>query len=198
MIKTTLKVLNEVVRRLVENDEDIDTVTVGDMVDVDTEEMGILPVRVVELVDDVQHATGWDPNSQDKYSHHAVNFTGPGFVGEIDPSSGESGQLVFSANQVVPGSKVKYFFPHLGSELENGQYADWDAYGRETPNPYRKMANKTVHAARARKGDFNGDYNPELDEADADHVGDPRWDDHADPTGKAWDAPPILSPDDEF
>lgn len=30
------------------------------------------------------------------------------------------------------------------------------------------------------------DENQDLDEAEEDHEGDPRWDEHPDPTGKEW------------
>ena len=70
-------------------------IKVGDVVDVDVDEIGILPVRVLELVNDVNVESG-DPDPRNPDA-----FRGPGFVGEIDPNSGESGQMVFSLNQIV-------------------------------------------------------------------------------------------------
>ncbi len=138
--RMTLKELRVIVRRLVETelDDELNTIKVGDVVDVDVDEIGTLPVRVIELVDDVNAAAGprGEPNGP------GADFYGPGFVGEIDPSSGESGTLVFSMNQVMPGSKAKGYFPKLGDEN------DEDDYGRPVQNPYRQVA---IHAYKRRK-----------------------------------------------
>lgn len=190
MKRVTLKELRVIVRRLVENEieDELERVEVGDMVDVDVDEIGTLPVRVIELVDDVNAAAGprGEPNGP------GAEFYGPGFVGEIDPASGESGTLVFSMNQVMPGSKMKGYFPKLGDEF------DEDEYGRPMNNPYRKAAKRHAVASISRPGDYipEGDHADEtgkawdsgLDESDKDHEGDPRWEDHADPTGKEWHA----------
>jgi len=183
--RMSLGELRETIRRLVENelDDELNTVEVGDLVDVDVDEIGTLPVRVIELLDDVRDATGFVPNDPSQRPNKYMDdmFEGPGFVGEIDPTSGESGQMVFSLKQVMPGSKMKGYFPRLGDEN------DEDEYGRPMLNPYRKGARRHAVASISR----NGDYLPEgdeLDESEEDHVGDPRWDNHADPTGKAWDA----------
>lgn len=181
--RMSLGKLRETIRRLVESelDDELNTIEIGDVVDVDHDGLGTLPVRVIEFVDDVRAATGYienDPKHMPN-SHMDMVFRGPGFVGEIDPSSGESGRLVFSMNQVMPGSKMKGYFPKLGDEN------DEDEYGRPTVNPYRQGAKRHAVASRSRKGDYlpEGD----LDESEEDHVRDPRWDNHADPTGKAWD-----------
>lgn len=155
--RVTLKELRVIVRRLVETelDDELERVEVGDMVDVDVDEIGTLPVRVIKMVDDVNKEAGEpDPRRPDV-------FVGPGFVGEIDPSSGESGTMVFSLNQVMPGSKMKGYFPKLGDEF------DEDEYGRPVNNPYRKAARRHAVASISRPGD----YIPETD----------------DPTGKDWD-----------
>lgn len=140
MKRVTLKELRVIVRRLVENelDDELNTVEVGDVVDVTTDEMGTMSVRVLELVDDVNAVAGEpDPRNPE-------DFTGPGFIGEIDPDSGESGQLVFSLNQVVPGSKAKGYFP-------KDEYDDW---GRDVPNPYRKMAKRFTTKANEPEGSY--------------------------------------------
>jgi len=113
--RMTLKELRVIVRRLVETelDDELNTIKVGDVVDVDVDEIGTLPVRVIELVDDVNAAAGprGEPNGP------GADFYGPGFVGEIDPSSGESGTLVFSMNQVMPGSKAKGYNKEYNSQV---------------------------------------------------------------------------------
>jgi hypothetical protein len=139
-----LRELRRVVRRLIESElgSEMNSVEVGDVVDVDVDEVGIIPVRVIELVDDVNKIAGEpDPRQPDI-------FMGPGFVGEIDPSSGESGTLVFSMNQVVPGSKARGYFPKLGDEF------DEDEWGRQTQNPYRKMAKRFATKAIEPKGSY--------------------------------------------
>ena len=190
--RVTLKELRVIVRRIVESqlDDELERVEVGDLVDVDVDEIGTLPVRVISMVDDVNKEAGPpDPRNPEA-------FTGPGFVGEIDPSSGESGTMVFSLNQVMPGSKMKGYFPKLGDEF------DEDEYGRPMNNPYRKGARRHAVASISRVGDYlpeadkdeehpdptGKDWDSGLDESEKDHEGDPRWDNHADPTGKAWDA----------
>jgi len=100
-----LKVIRKLITEALDSEDDLNSIEVGDVVDVDSDEMGTVSVRVIELVDDVNaHAGEPDPRNPG-------DFTGPGFVGEIDPESGESGTLVFSLNQVVPGSKAKGYFP---------------------------------------------------------------------------------------
>jgi hypothetical protein len=148
-MKITIGNLKRLIKESVENDE-INTIEVGDLVDVDVEELGILKVRVTELVDDVQVATGYMKNDPTARVNMDDVFNGPGFVGDIDPDSGESGELVFSANQIVPGSKAKYYFPELGIPYENGRYSNVDGYGREEPNPYKKMARHDVTMSRER------------------------------------------------
>lgn len=172
MKKVTLRELRAIVRRLVEHqlDDELNTVEVGDTVDVDVDEIGILPVRVLELVDDVNTVAGPED------SRKPGKFSGPGFVGEIDPESGESGRLVFSMNQVLPGSKAKGYFPKMGE----------DEYGRDVPNPYRKMARRFATKAIEPEHSYVAGLPDDLEEADEDHEGDARWDDHADPTGKDW------------
>lgn len=140
----TLKELRVIVRRLVEAelDDDLNTVEVGDVVDVHMDEVGTLPVRVIELVDDVNAEAGAaDPRNPS-------DFTGPGFVGEIDPESGESGTLVFSMNQVVPGSKAKGYFP-MGD-------SDWEQDDRDDvpPDLYRKAATRFVTKANEPEGSY--------------------------------------------
>ena len=89
--------------RLIESivEDELNTIEVGDLVDVDTNEDSFSGVRVVELVDDVNSVAG-DPDLRDPSS-----FYGPGFVGETR----DGDELVFSLRQVVPGSKASYFFP---------------------------------------------------------------------------------------
>lgn len=156
--QVSLKELRVIVRRLVENelDAELETVEVGDVVDVDVDEIGTLSVRVLELVDDVNAVSG------PRGAEHGpgADFHGPGFVGEIDPASGESGQLVFSMNQVLPGSKMKGYFPKLGDEF------DEDEYGRPMNNPYRKGAKRHAAASIARPGDYlpEAAYDKDLDD----------------------------------
>jgi hypothetical protein len=139
-MRIRVKELKKLIREALE--DELNTIEVGDVVDVDVDEIGTLPVRVLELVDDVNAVAGEpDPRNPDA-------FKGPGFVGEIDPSSGESGTMVFSMNQVMPGSKAKGYFPKLGDEF------DEDEYGRPTQNPYRNAAKKFAVQARSRPGDF--------------------------------------------
>lgn len=93
-----------------EINHEIPEIQPGDKVDVylpDSFMTHSAPVRVVELVDDVFNATGTSPATDDA-SEESIDFTGPGFVGEFDEESGETGQLVFALNQIVPGSKEKY------------------------------------------------------------------------------------------
>jgi hypothetical protein len=121
-------------------DDDVNSIEVGDVVDVDVTEMGIEKVRVVSLVDDVNAEAG-EPDERDPET-----FTGPGFIG-VDEHGDE---LVYSLNQVVQGSKAKYYFPALGSETADGRYNDWDDYGRDVPNPYKKMASSHSTMSRER------------------------------------------------
>lgn len=111
-------------------EDELNTLEVGDVVDVDLDEVGRLSVRVVELVDDVNAIAG-EPDPRTPH-----RFEGPGFVGEVEPGQDESGEMVFSMNDVVPGSKAKGYFPKFGDE-----YGE-DEWGREVPNPYRKMASR--------------------------------------------------------
>jgi len=138
-----------------ELDDELNTLEVGDMVDVDGPGMGIVPVRITRLVDDVEAETGIErdtSNPDDEF------FEGPGFVGDIDPASGEGGELVFSLHQVMPGSKAKYYFPKLGEpdEWNDNRYGDHDEYGRRVNNPYRAMARKFANQAVSRRGDYVG------------------------------------------
>lgn len=131
-----LSELREIIRTLIESelDDELNTIEVGDIVDVDAEYMGTVPVRVLELVDDVREATGVVFADDEEAFYR--DYVGPGFVGEIDSTSGESGRLVFSLKQVVPGSKMRGYFPKLGDEY------DEDEYGRPTQNPYRQAAKR--------------------------------------------------------
>lgn len=132
---------------------DLDKLEVGDVVDVDVDEIGIMPVRVIEFVDDVNK----DAGPRGKPNGPGYNFHGPGFVGEIDPSSGESGTLVCALSQVLPGSKAKGYFPRLGEPEEwlNGNYGDHDEYGRKVQNPYRKAARQLAQDSISRQGDYS-------------------------------------------
>jgi hypothetical protein len=133
-MKITVRALRRIIKEALDVNSELNTIEIGDLVDVMVDEMGILPVRVIELVDDVNAEAGApDDRSPDE-------FTGPGFVGEIDPTSGESGQLVFSLKQVVPGSKAKGYFPRMGTMTADDRYVDWDDEGRDALNPYRKAA----------------------------------------------------------
>jgi len=126
-------------------DDELNAIEPGDMVDVDIPTVGVVPVRVQRLVGDVNAVAGPpDPREPDV-------FVGPGFYGEIDPNfKYESGEGVFSLNQVVPGSKAKYYFPSLGTVFLGGE--GYDDYGRAVQNPYRKMASQAM-----RKRETSGD-----------------------------------------
>lgn len=126
-------------------ESELNNLEVGDVVDVDQETMGTLPVRILAFVDDVNEETGvmHDPNAPGY-----EDFKGPGFIGEIDPSSGESGTMVFALTQVMPGSKIKGYFPKLGDEY------DEDDWGRKVHNPYRKMAKVNARQAISRPSDY--------------------------------------------
>lgn len=147
--QVTLKELRVIVRRLVEAtlddelDHELNTVEVGDLVDVDVDEIGTMSVRVIELVDDVNVAAG-----EAAPTGPGADFSGPGFVGEIDPRWGEGGTLVFSMNQVMPGSKMKGYFPPLGDQY------DEDEYGRPVNNPYRQGAKRHAVASISRPDDY--------------------------------------------
>lgn len=167
----------ELIRRLVnealEEDpqDDINSIEVGDVVEVEMNEIGTLPVRVIELVDDVRKAIGMPDNER-------PGFKGPGFVGEIDPDSGESGSLVFSLQQVIPGSKAKGYFP---------KDDDW---GRPDPTGGRRQVHATYHARAYDYGSEWADpdekeYNRIMGEADKPEA---RRADHADPSGRNWDS----------
>lgn len=168
--------------------DDLNSIEVGDVVDVHVDEVGILPVRVIELIDDVTAvASGVDPRSPNE-------FIGPGFLGEIDPESGESGRLVFSLKQVLPGSKAKGYFPKLGSQNAAGAFDDFDDYGRPANNPFRKAASRfaTKAISPAGHGPADDEFD-DMDESDkvdgfvANTDADPHKADHADPTGRNWD-----------
>lgn len=108
------------------SEPELNSIQIGDMLDVDMEYEGIYRVRVTELLDDVSSRSGLDSE--------------PGFVGKIekapqDPPN-EGVELVFGLSHIVPGSKAKYFFPDAGNE-----YGE-DDYGRPMNNPYRKMASR--------------------------------------------------------
>lgn len=135
MLKISVGELRKLIRESAD-DPDLNSIEVGDVVDVVTDEMGALTVRVLELVDDVNKEAGPpDPRKPHEY-------TGPGFVGKIeDPHSGESGTLVWSLNQVVPGSKAQGYFPRLGTKFDDA-YTDWDDHGRREQNPYRTSATR--------------------------------------------------------
>lgn len=111
--------------------ETTETVEVGDLVDVDAEESAWAGVRVLELVDDVNDRAGPpDPRNP-------TSFTGPGFVGQLPD---EEGELVFSFNQVVPGSKDKYGVmsdedPYFDNYATHSDY--FDADGGHASLPWR-------------------------------------------------------------
>ena len=58
--------------------------------------------------------------------------------------------------------------------------------------PFEEEANAELEASKkqalARTGTRRSAYRDDLDESDEEHEDDPRWDDHADPTGKEWHA----------
>ena len=85
-----------------------DDIQVGDKVDVylpDSFMSGETAVRVLELVDDVNEATGTLASDEDAApGEQYYDFEGPGFVGDSE----DEGEMVFSLHQVVPGSKEKY------------------------------------------------------------------------------------------
>jgi hypothetical protein len=83
-------------------------IEVGDIVDVDADEIAYQGVRVLELVPDVRQASGVLGDDEP----HDRSFRGPGFLGKT-----EEGDLLFSLRQVVSGSKDKYYFGD--SELYN-------------------------------------------------------------------------------
>lgn len=132
-IKDIKRLIKEAINPPESVEDDIGTLQVGDIVDTMGDEFGDFEgVRILELVDDVQAVTGVEPDNT------STNFEGPGFVG-LTP---EGDQLVFTLDQVVPGSKLKGYFPKLGTTSEDGLYDDYDDWNREVPNPYRKLASK--------------------------------------------------------
>lgn len=152
-MRITVRQLKQVIRESIDEiTDELNTIEIGDVVEVDTEWGGILTVRVVELVDDVRSATGYTPGDPSHMpdAHTDEVFQGPGFVGEIDSREGESGQLVFSAEQIMPGSKAQGYFPKLGVQTQDGNYQDWDDWGRDKPNPYRQMARRDAVSHRER------------------------------------------------
>ncbi len=124
-LKISVGELRRVVREAFE-DVDLNTVEVGDVVDVDMEYEGRMTVRVVELLDDVDLPSD---DLEHTFTHE------PGFVGRLeyptDKIKSMDEELTFPLSAVVPGSKAKGYFP--SSE-----------YGRDMdePNPYRDMAHK--------------------------------------------------------
>lgn len=183
--------LRAVIRELVKEaqepdlDAELNTVEVGDKVDVEMDALGTLPVRVLKMVPDVRREVSMHPDKNEHPSDES--FKGPGFVGEIDPASGESGTLVFALKQVLPGSKMKYYFPELG-ETEpwlQGKYGPYDDFGRKVKNPYKKMAKKFANDAISLPHHGSANY---MDEGDSDeNAEDVKRDVHADPTGRLWD-----------
>lgn len=86
---------------------DLVTLQVGDLVDVDCDEVAFSRVRVLRIVEDVNAEAGPpDPRNPKK-------FAGPGFVGKTD-----EGELVFSLNDVIPWSKARYFLPQFEENNE--------------------------------------------------------------------------------
>ena len=133
-IKDIKRIIKEEVNQSESIEDDVGTLQVGDIVDTMGDEFGDFEgVRVLELVDDVEAVTGVEPDNM------STNFKGPGFVG-LTP---EGDELVFTLDQVVPGSKLKGYFPRLGTpSSDGGSYDDYDDWNREVPNPYRKLASK--------------------------------------------------------
>jgi len=134
MIRSRMKISIRELRRIVREcvlressvEDELTELEPGDLVDTMGDEFGdFAGVRVVELVDDVEVETGVPAADGSSAAHE---FSGPGFVG-LTP---EGDELVFALDQVVPGSKAKYYFP--GDEI--------DDYGRDVPNPYRRMASR--------------------------------------------------------
>lgn len=161
---------------IVENiaSDDLTSIEVGDLVDVDAGEVAFPGVRVLELVDDVNSVAG-PPDERD------MSFSGPGFIGETD-----EGQLVFSFKQVVPGSKSKYFFDdseefqrsvHESRRPKSGDVsrmtrdraeewlADWmsgEIYFRDAKNGPKRAAKKWIDrfpGGRARTFRLHRDVN---------------------------------------
>lgn len=102
-------------KKIIKEMHGADHVEQGDLVDVDLETLGRHTVRVIKLVPDVRHAAGLVPVGEDPSAPPWENeFDGPGFeavVEEDGPEYRKGDRVVFALNQVVPGSKIKYYFP---------------------------------------------------------------------------------------
>ncbi len=105
-MKTTIRNIKLMINEAIEN-----KIVPGDLVDVDTGEGACYKIRVLKLISDVRKEAGL---SKDETWPGSEDFTGPGFVGVGTGDEGDWGkdeQGVFSLKQVIPGSKLKYFFP---------------------------------------------------------------------------------------
>jgi hypothetical protein len=100
---------------------DADEIKPGDLVDVSSDYSWGTKIRVLRMVPDVREETGVPLELDDAPA--AAEFQGPGFVGigteESEGDWGPNEEFVSSLNMVVPGSKLKYYFPE-------------DEYGRNT------------------------------------------------------------------
>jgi hypothetical protein len=124
--------LRSMVQEALDVENDVSTLEPGDMVDVMGGETDYSGVRVIELVDDVRDETGTPADEDD--THLGGSFMGPGFIGQTD----EGDELVFSMEQIVPGSKAKYYFP-----IED-----------EPGTGYRGMAGREAWDSTARENDW--------------------------------------------
>ena len=143
-----------------------DSLEVGDLVDVDTEYMGVIPVRVLKFVDDVRVQVGMpaDEDLGPGYEH----FHGPGFVGEIE-SDYESGTMVFSLGQIVKGSKEKHHFPKDINDMGDVEtYTDRFGEGKVmkiTEKQLRNLIKEEVEKMQEVSGDETVDMTGELSDA---------------------------------
>ena len=116
-MKITVKNLKRVIKEAIEMSEldqsDSEDIQVGDLVDVDLEYEGVQKkIRVERMIPDVNQKFS---DSRLEAEIEPYNFHGPGFIGISEDESGsdwnKGARGIFSLLQVVPGSKLKYFFP---------------------------------------------------------------------------------------
>jgi hypothetical protein len=108
-------------------EDELSALEPGDRIDVMSDRFqDLVGVRVVRQFDQADRET--ETGYGDDTFLDGVPFDGPGVVVQ----TGDGEEVAVPLDHVVPGSKAKYYFPD----------DEVDAYGRDVPNPYRRMADR--------------------------------------------------------
>lgn len=123
--------LRHFVRETLDVEAELQELEPGDVIDVMSDHhKDLIGVRVVRVFDDANAESDTGYGSDSFLDGKA--FQGPGVL--VQTETGD--EVAVPLDSVVPGSKAKYYFPDMGT----------DDYGRDVPNPYRRMAGRNALA----------------------------------------------------